>query len=199
MVDRLSQWLRSCGSEKSNGVLVPNNNMQYASDVYILSCNGWSVAMVAELIIRNQMGLQIIICKTHRMLIDWVAPRLQWLIGCNGWGAAAVRNQMGLQTTICNTHQILMYWVAPQLQWLIDCNGWVAAAAKSQLGLQIIMCNTHRMSIYWVAPCNRWSVAMVEGAPSVRHQMGLQITKCNTHRMSIHWVCLLYTSPSPRD
>ena len=42
MVDRLLQWLRSCGSEKSNGL--PNNNMQYASDVDILSSS--SVAMV---------------------------------------------------------------------------------------------------------------------------------------------------------
>ena len=42
MVDRLLQWLRSCGSEKSNGL--PKNNMQYASDVYILSSS--SVAMV---------------------------------------------------------------------------------------------------------------------------------------------------------
>ena len=87
IVDDPLQW------DKSNGLA--NSRMRHPSDPKKLGssisvssvngwsgCNGWGAPSV-----RNQMGLQIIICNMHRMSIYLVpsSPSVAMLIGRNGW------------------------------------------------------------------------------------------------------------------
>ena len=84
MVDRL-QWLRSCGSEESNGLA--NNNMQYASDFNVLSSS--SVATVDRLQWLSSCGSEKSIGHANNNVqyasdVNILGSSLQSLIGCNG-------------------------------------------------------------------------------------------------------------------
>ena len=124
MVDRLLQWLRSCGSEKSNGLA--NNNMQDASDVDRLSST--SIAMVDRLqwlrscgseesngLANNNMQYASdfnVLSSSSVAMVD----RLQWLSSCGSEKSIGLANNNVQYASDVNI-------LGSSLQSLIGCNG----------------------------------------------------------------------------